>query len=102
MSQAPHVHFKIVPEKDDAFRRACDMEDPLRRIRNFAGALDRIAQTLSDDNGALIVQEIALTIQARVKELDDIHGYFFQLHHPDRDRFEAEGWPTEQAVAEAK
>jgi hypothetical protein len=50
----------------------------------------------------LIVQEIALTIQARVKELDDIHGYFFQPHHPDRDRFEAEGWPTEQAVAEAK
>jgi hypothetical protein len=62
------------------FRRACDMEDPLRIIRNFAGALDRIAQTLSDEHGALIVQEIAFTILARVDELDEIHGYFGRLH----------------------
>jgi hypothetical protein len=96
MSQPDHVPFKIVAEKNDAFRRACGMEDPLRGIRNFAGALDRIAQTLSDDNGALIVQEIAMTIQARVEELDEIHG--FRLHHPDRERFERDGWPTEQVV----
>jgi hypothetical protein len=81
------------------------MEVPLRGIRNFAGALDRIAQTLGDGNGALIVQEIALTIQARVDELDNIHGYFFRLHHPNRERFERDGWPEddapEQAVVEA-
>ena len=71
-----------------AFDRACSMEDPLRSLRNFALALDRIAQTLEDGNAAAIVQEIGLTIQARVEELDDIHGYFFQLHHPDRDWFE--------------
>jgi hypothetical protein len=44
------------------------------------------------------VQEIGLTITARVEELDDIHGYFFRLHHPDRERFEREGWPSEQAT----
>jgi hypothetical protein len=62
------------------------MERPLEGIRNFAAALCRVAQTLDDDNGAAIVQELALTIQARVQELDDIHGYFFRLHHPDRER----------------
>jgi hypothetical protein len=28
--------------------------------------------------------------------------YFFRLHHPDRERFEREGWLTAQAAAEAK
>jgi hypothetical protein len=95
MSQA---NFKIVPEKDDAFDQACDMERPLEAIRNFALALDRIAQTLEDGNAAAIVQELGLTIQARVQELDKTHEYFFQLHHPNRDRFERDGWPTEQAT----
>jgi hypothetical protein len=63
MSQAHHVPFKIVPDKD-AFSYASDMEQPLEGIRNFALALDRIAQTLADGNGAAIVQELALTIQA--------------------------------------
>src|SRR4051794_10591366 len=67
------------------FDQACSMEKPLRSIRNFALALDRVAQTLNDGNGAAIVQEIGLTIKARVEELDDIHEFFFQLHHPDRE-----------------
>jgi hypothetical protein len=33
-----------------------------------------------------------------VQELEKTHAYFFQLHHPDRERFEREGWPTEQAT----
>ena len=85
-----------------AFDRACAMENPLESIRRFALALDRIAQSLEDGNAAAILQEIGLTIQARVEELDDIHGFFFRLHHPDRERFEREGWPTEQAAAEAQ
>ena len=81
-----------------AFDRACDMENPLESIRRFALALDRIAQTLGDGNAAAILQEIGLTITSRVEELDDIHSYFFRLHHPGRERFEREGWPTEQAT----
>jgi len=82
--------------REEAFDQVCRMEDPLRIIRNFAGALDRIARTLSDDNAALIVQEIALAIQARVEELDSIHEYFRRLHHPDRERFERDGWPSSE------
>jgi hypothetical protein len=96
MSQANYIPFKIVAEKDDAFSRACAMEQPLEAIRNFASALCRIAGTLDDDDGEMIVYELARTIRARVEELDDIHTYFFRLHHPDRERFEAEGWPAEQ------
>lgn len=70
------------------------MEDPLRTIRNLAGLLDRVAQTLADDNGAMIVQELAMMMLARVKELDDIHGYFFELHHPDRERFDEADPPS--------
>jgi hypothetical protein len=81
-----------------AFDRASDMEDPLRKIRTLAIALDRIAQTLDDENGALIVQQLGWTILEYVEELDDIHGYFHRLHHPDRERFEREGWPDEQAT----
>jgi hypothetical protein len=39
----------------------------------------------------MIVYELARTIRSCVQELDDIHGYFFHLHHPDRERFEREG-----------
>jgi hypothetical protein len=82
----------------DAYSHACDMERPLEAIRRFALALDRVAQTLGDGNGAAIVQEIGLAITARVEELDDIHRFFFRLHHPDRAKFEREGWPSEQAT----
>jgi hypothetical protein len=93
-----------IDQKDqkDAWRHACDMEKPLEAIRNFALALDRIAQTLEDGNAAAIVQEFGLTITSRVEELDDIHGFFFRLHHPNRDQFERDGWPSEQAAAEAQ
>jgi hypothetical protein len=69
------------------------MENPLDGIRDFAGALCRVADTLKDDDG-LIVQQLAVTIRELVKELDSVHEYFFRLHHPDRERFEKEGWPN--------
>ena len=95
MSQVNHVPFK------DAFSHACDMEDPLVGIENFAGALGRVAQTLADGDG-VIVLHLAQSIRTLVQELEKTHEYFFRLHHPDRGRFEREGWPTEQAAAEAK
>jgi hypothetical protein len=95
MSQA---NFKIVPEKDDAYRRACDMEQPLERIRNFTAALARLAPTIDDEQAAAIIQQLTLAIAESLDEVDDIHGYFFRLHHPERERFEREGWPDEQAT----
>ena len=84
----------ISPDKD-AFRHACDMEDPLVGIENFAGALCRVAQTLADGDGVIVLQ-LAQTIRALVQELEKTHEYFFKLHHPDRERFEREGWPSSE------
>ena len=78
--------------REPAFDQACGMEKPIEGIRNFARALCRIAETLDDGDG-MIVQELAHTIRARIRELEDSHEYFFRLHHPDRERFEREGWP---------
>jgi hypothetical protein len=75
----------------DAYRQACAMERPLERIRNFAAAL-------ASGEGASVAQELTLAIAESLDELDDIHGFFFRLHHPDRERFEREGWPSEQAA----
>jgi hypothetical protein len=69
------------PSARDAYNRANAMESPLDGIRNFAGALCRIADTLDDDDGA-IVSDLALRILGFVGELDEIHEFFFRLHHP--------------------
>jgi hypothetical protein len=72
----------------DAYSRACDMEKPLQRIRQFAAALARLAPTIDDGQAAAIVQELTLAIQECLDELDGSHGFFFELHHPNRERFE--------------
>jgi hypothetical protein len=86
-------------ERNVAFSHACDMEGPLAGIRNFATALCMIAETL-DDYEALVVQELAQQIRDRVPDVEKSHEFFFRLHHPDRERFEREGWPTSERTSE--
>ena len=54
-----------------------------------------IAETLDDDEGMVII-ELARTIGDKARELSEEHEYFFRLHHPDRERFERRGWPTDK------
>jgi hypothetical protein len=61
--------------------------------RQFVGCF-RFFWTLKDDDG-VVVLELAETIRAHARELDNIHEYFFRLNHPDRERFKNEGWPSE-------
>jgi hypothetical protein len=70
----------------DAYGHACAMEQPLERIRNFTAALARLAQTMEDGQAAAIVQELTLSIRECLDELEETHGFFFQLHHPERER----------------
>ena len=98
MSQIPP---KAAIDHKDAWRNACNMEDPLQRIRNFTAALARLAPTIDDGQAASIIQELTLAIAECLEEVDEIYGYFFHLHHPEHDRFEREGWP-EQAAVEAE
>jgi hypothetical protein len=75
----------------DAYAYACSMENPLARIRNFTAALARLAPTIDDESAAGIMQELTLAIAECLDELDGSHGYFFHLHHPERERCEREG-----------
>jgi hypothetical protein len=93
MSHAP----KAAIDQKDAYSRACDMGQPIERIRNFTAALARLAPTIDDGGAASIMQELTLAIQESLGEVDESYGFFFKLHHPDRERFEREGWPSEQA-----
>jgi hypothetical protein len=88
------------PTPPAPFDQACAMEQPLERIRNFTAAIARLAPTIDDEQAAGIIQALTLEIAQSLDELDNIHGYFFHLHHPDRERFEREGWPSEQAEAD--
>jgi hypothetical protein len=83
---------KITTTPRDAFDRARNMEKPLAGIRDFAGALCRVAETLNSGDDVIVLQ-LAETIRVLVDELDCTHQYFFRLHHPSRARFEQEGWP---------
>jgi hypothetical protein len=74
---------EIISPKD-AWLNACNMEDPLQRIRNFTAALARLAPTMEDGQAAAIVQELTLAIAECLDELDESHGFFFELHHPNR------------------
>ena len=60
---------KAAIDPEDAFSHVCDMEDPLVGIENFAGALDRVAQTLADGDDAAIVLHLAQSIRTLVWEL---------------------------------
>ena len=82
-----------IPAADEAFRRACDMEKPIVGIRNFTSILAMIAETMDQDHG-VVVQELAWTIRDQLAEVEKIHGFFFRLHHPNREQFEREGWPS--------
>ena len=92
---------KAAIDQKDAWLNACNMERPLERIRQFTAALARLAPTIDDNQAAAIVQELTLAIEECLDEVDGSHGYFFHLHHPNRERFAYEGWPTEQAIVEA-
>jgi hypothetical protein len=91
---------KAAIDQKDAWLNACNMERPLERIRQFTAALARLAPTIDDNQAATIVQELTLAIEECLDEVDESYGFFFHLHHPDRERFERAGWP-EQAVVEA-
>ena len=88
------------PPQGCAFGHACALERPLERIRNFTAALERLAPTIDDEQAAGIIQQLSLEIEDSLDELDDIHTFFFRLHHADREKFEREGWPSDQATEE--
>jgi hypothetical protein len=83
--------------KDTTFHHVCNLERPLAAARNFATGIALISETL-DERGASSVQQISAAMIDAVAKIEAEYSTLFQLTHPDRDRFEREGWPTDKAA----
>jgi len=77
---------------DDAYRHVCRIERPLTHIRNFLDALALITETI-EEPAASAVNVIVRAALDHVAEVDAEYATLFRLTHPDRERFEREGWP---------
>jgi len=74
-----------------AFNHVTNIERPLGRICNCAAGLAIIRETL--DGEGKVVQEMSWAIIEQVKKIEEQYSILFRLTHPDRERFEQEGWP---------
>jgi hypothetical protein len=74
-----------------AFYHVSNIERPLSSIRNYAAGLAMISETMGEEG--LVVQEMSWAITDLVKKIDKEYSALFKLTHPDRERFEREGWP---------
>jgi hypothetical protein len=77
---------------DETFGPVTALERPLHATRCLADALALITDTI-EEPAASAINEIVHTMLDHISELDELHETLFRLHHPDRARFEREGWP---------
>jgi hypothetical protein len=83
---------------DDAFDHVCKIERPLGAIQRLGDALALITETI-EEPGASAINEIVWTMKDHISELDKIHEVLFRLHHPNREQFEIDGWPTNKSAS---
>jgi len=80
----------------DVFRQVGRIEPSLTHIRKFLDALALISETM-EEPAASAVNVIVHTTLEHVTEADDAYATLFKLSHPDRERFDREGWPGDEA-----
>jgi len=83
-------------EAHEAWQIVCDMEQDVEQARIFAYGLSILAaDSLRDDeNLGAFVMQLAWSIEAHCKDIEERRGELFHLLHPSRDKFEKEGWPS--------
>jgi hypothetical protein len=72
----------------------CHVGMPIDKLRNLINAVALITETL-DEPQAGAVNVIVYAALEQVAEMDTAYIALFRLSHPDRERFEREGWPGE-------
>jgi hypothetical protein len=70
------------------------LEQPLTRARHFLDAIALITEAMEEPHAGA-VNIIVHTALEHVTEADDAYAALFKLSHPDRERFDREGWPGE-------
>jgi hypothetical protein len=83
------------PKSSAAFSHVCKIEHPLGAAQCLANALALITETL-DEPAASAMNEIVHMVRAHLREIDKEYSYLFHFHHPNREQFERDGWPTEK------
>jgi hypothetical protein len=72
-----------------------NLEPPLTNIRRFLDALALISETLDEPGGSAVNVIVHAAID-HAAEVESEYVSLFRLTHPDRERFEREGWPGER------
>jgi len=70
-----------------------EMEDDLEAATSFCAAIALITETMNDSHASAPIQRLAWEIKNRVALAEEKRCKLFKLTHPDRQRFEREGWP---------
>jgi hypothetical protein len=78
------------------FRHACSIERPLTGIRHFLDAIALITEAMEEPQAGAVNVIIHAALD-HVRDAEAVHLSLFRLTHPDRERFEREGWPGEGA-----
>jgi hypothetical protein len=86
-------------EADATYSHVNKLEGPLGSIRRLVDAVALITETI-EEPGASAINEIVWTMKDHISELDEIHKVLFRLHHPNREQFDREGWPTDKPETE--
>ena len=81
----------------ETFEHVCSIERPLTGIRHYLNGLMIISETIDEPHGGAI-NEMVWTMQDKMKELQREYSTLFKLTHPDRERFERDGWPGDEGV----
>lgn len=81
----------------DPFDLVGDLEDHIGAVDDLLHALMMLAETLDDDNRSA-VWRVAFIAQKEMEAIGELHKKLFRLLHPDRLRYEREGWPCDGGV----
>ena len=68
------------------------IEPALAHIRHFLDAIALITEAMEEPHAGA-VNVIVHAALDHVREAEAVHQTLFRLTHPDRERFEREGWP---------
>jgi hypothetical protein len=72
------------------------LEDPLTSIGRFLDAIALISEVMEEPH-ACAVNIIVHTALGHLRDAEVEHLALFRLTHPDRERFDREGWPGDEA-----
>jgi hypothetical protein len=71
--------------------------ETFEHVCHYLNGLMIISETIDEPHGGAI-NEMVWTMQDKMKELQREYSTLFKLTHPDRERFERDGWPGDEGV----